>query len=79
MHFSFADVRAALRNFRRSGSRYLLTTTFIAHERNENCWTGSWRMLNLERAPLRFPPPLAMVDERRLLPDGRDSGKRLAL
>ena len=79
VHFSFADVRAALRNFRRSGSRYLLTTTFIAHERNENCWTGSWRMLNLERGPFRFPTPLALIDERRPLPDGRDSGKRLAL
>jgi hypothetical protein len=78
VHLSFADIRAALRNFRRSGSRYLLTTTFIAHERNQNCRTGGWRMLNLERAPFRFPPPLALVDER-LLMDGRDSGKRLAL
>jgi SAM-dependent methyltransferase len=79
VHFSFADIRAALRNFRRSGAPYLLTTTFIAHERNENCRTGGWRMLNLERAPFRFPPPLALIDERLLLPDGRDSGKRLAL
>jgi hypothetical protein len=36
-------------------------------------------MLNLERPPFRFPPPLALIDERRLLPDGRDSGKRLGL
>ena len=79
VHFSFADIHAALRNFRGSGSRYLLTTTFIAHERNENCWTGQWRMLNLERAPFHLPPPLALIDERRALPDGRDSGKRLAL
>jgi hypothetical protein len=79
VHFSFADVRAALRNFRRSGSRYLLTTTFVDHESNENCWTGSWRMLNLERAPFHFPPPLALIHERRPLPDGRDSGKRLGL
>lgn len=78
VHFSFADARAALRNFRRSGARYLLATTFIAHERNENCRTGGWRMLNMERAPFGFPPPLALVDER-LLPDGRDSGKRLGL
>jgi hypothetical protein len=36
-------------------------------------------MLNLERAPFRFPPPLALIDERRLLLNGSDSGKRLAL
>ena len=79
MHFSFADIRAALDNLRRSGARYLLTTTFIAQERNDDIWTGGFRMLNLERAPLRFPPPLALIDERRPLLNGSDSGKRLAL
>lgn len=79
VHFSFADIRAALRNFRRSGARWLLTTTFIAHERNDDIWTGGWRMLNLERPPFRFPPPAALIDERRPMPDGRDSGKRLGL
>jgi hypothetical protein len=79
VHFSFADIRAALRNFRRSGSRYLLTTTFVAHERNDDIWTGGFRMLNLEREPFRFPPPLALIDERRLLLNGSDSGKRLGL
>src|SRR5919108_4247955 len=28
VHFSYADIRAAIDNFRRSGSKYLLTTTF---------------------------------------------------
>jgi len=79
VHFSFADGHAALRNFRRSGARYLLATTFIGHERNANCRTGSWRMLNMERAPFRFPPALALIDERRVMDDGRDSGKRLGL
>lgn len=79
VHFSFADIRAALDNFRRSGARYLLTTTFIAQERNDDIWTGGFRTLNLERAPLRFPPPLALIDERRPLLNGSDSGKRLAL
>jgi SAM-dependent methyltransferase len=79
VHFSYADIRAALRNFRRSGSRYLLTTTFIAHGLNRNIRTGGWRMLNLEHAPFGFPAPMALIDERRPLADGSDSGKRLAL
>ena len=79
VHFSFADAHAALRNFRRSGARWLLATTFVNHERNANCRTGSFRMLNMEREPFRFPPPLALIDERRTMPDGRDSGKRLGL
>ena len=55
VHLSFADARAAIRNFRRSGSRYLLATTFVNHSRNRDVATGSWRALNLQAAP--FPSP----------------------
>jgi len=79
VHLSFADIRAALRNFRRSGARWLLATTFIAHEHNDDIRTGGWRMLNLERLPFHLPPPATLIDERRPMPDGSDSGKRLGL
>jgi hypothetical protein len=64
VHLSFADARAALRNFQRSGSSYLLSTTFRSRKRNANVPTGGWRVLNLEVEPFCFPPPLAVVDER---------------
>src|SRR3979490_61520 len=51
VHFSLADARAALRNFKRSRSRYLLTTTFIALDENNDIATGGWRQLNLQRSP----------------------------
>ena len=40
VHLSFADARAAIRNFRHSGSRYVLATTFISHPRNRDVPTG---------------------------------------
>ena len=79
VHFSFADIRAALRNFRRSGSEYLLTTTFLDRTSNQNIRTGSWRVLNLEAPPFRFPSPLAVIDEHCLHTGGIYRDKRLGL
>jgi hypothetical protein len=79
VHFSFHDIVRALRNFQRSGSRYLLTTTFIELGANDNISTGAWRPLNLQAAPFGFPPPLAMVDEKCTHTGGIYRDKRLAL
>lgn len=79
VHFSLVDVWRALGNFTRSGSRYLLTTTFVEHEDNPDISTGEWRPLNLERPPFCFPPPLAAVDERCLHSGGVYRDKRLGL
>jgi hypothetical protein len=79
VHLSFADARAAIRNFRRSGSRYLLTTTFVRHSRNRDTATGGWRPVNLQGAPFNFPAPLALVDERRVDPEGEYIDKHLGL
>jgi methyltransferase family protein len=79
VHLSFADGRAAIRNFRRSGSRYLLATTFTARSRNRDVPTGGWRVLNMEAAPFRFPSPLALIDERCTHSAGIYRDKRLGL
>jgi hypothetical protein len=63
VHFSFDHVRQALRNLRASGSTYLLTTTFPHVVNNHDIRTGDWRALNLEAAPLHFPPPLRLLVE----------------
>jgi hypothetical protein len=67
------------RNFRRSGSRYLLATTFVDRARNEDMATGGWRALNLQAAPFGFPAPLALVDERCTHQAGAYRDKRLGL
>jgi SAM-dependent methyltransferase len=79
VHFSDRDVWATLANFRRSGSRYLLTTTFVARGANADIRTGSWRPLDLQAAPFRFPPPLEVVDERCTHTGGIFRDKRLGL
>ena len=79
VHLSFADARAAIANFRRSGSRYLLTTTFVRRSRNRDSPTGGWRALSLEAAPFSFPPPIALIDERYSGDGGIYDDKRLGL
>src|SRR2546428_11260830 len=55
VHFCFGDIWAALRNFKRSQSRYLLTTTFIDIPINIDIATGGWRKINLQLPPFNFP------------------------
>ena len=64
VHFSFDDIRAALRNIARSDCQWLLTTTFPECDRNDDIVTGDWRPLNLERPPFNLPPPDRMINER---------------
>jgi len=62
VHFCYRDIWRALRNICRSGSSYLLTTTFPTW-RNRDIWTGDWRPLNLEAEPFNFSLPLEMIVE----------------
>jgi SAM-dependent methyltransferase len=78
MHFPDADLRAAVRNLRRTGARWLLTTTFAGRGRNEPIELGSWRPLDLEAEPFRFPPPLHLIEDVPDL-DGEFRDKRLGL
>jgi hypothetical protein len=79
VHFSDHDVRTALANLRRSGARWLLTTSFVEHADNPPIRTGGWRPLNLERPPFSLPRPVEVVDERCTHSGGRYRDKRLAL
>ena len=79
VHFSFEDLWSALRNFKKSGSVYLLATTFVEHRINPDIETGGWRPLNMERPPLGFPAPLKTIDEKCLHTGGIYADKRLAL
>ncbi|HEX8244427.1 MAG TPA: class I SAM-dependent methyltransferase [Longimicrobium sp.] len=79
VHFSFADARAALLNFRRSGARWLLTTTFVDVRKNLDIRTGGWRVLNLQAPPFSFPEPEALIDERCTHSGGRYRDKCLGL
>jgi len=80
VHLNHAQARKALRNFQRSGAKYLLTTTFTARERNVDLGArGMWRALNLERAPFNLPRPLRLIDERCTEGGGAYTDKCLGL
>jgi SAM-dependent methyltransferase len=79
VHLKNRQVAAALRNFRRSGSRYLLATTFTGDHANEDAPLGGWRPLNLERPPFGLGPPLRLISERPSVEDARYGDKSLGL
>lgn len=79
IHFSYRHIAAAIRNFKRSGSTYLLTNSYPLWRDNANIRTGDFRHLNLALPPFNFPPPLRHIDEK--LPEEQDQffGKILGL
>lgn len=79
VHFSEVDIWRAFANLRRSGARWLLTTTFVGERENQDVETGDWRPLNLERAPFRLPPAHRYIDERCLHDEGIWADKSLGL
>lgn len=79
VHMAFADIAATFANFRRSGSTYLLTTTFTGPRDNRDIATGAWRPLNLERPPFDLPPPLRLIDEHCQEGGGAYRDKHLGL
>lgn len=64
VHLSFKDIFKALENIKKSGCKYLLTTTFPEHKQNKDITTGDWRALNLEEAPFNFKSPIKCINEQ---------------
>jgi SAM-dependent methyltransferase len=79
IHFSYRHIAAAIKNFKRSGSTYLLTNSYPAWPRNENIRTGNFRPLNLTLAPFNFPLPLKQIHEKLPEEEARFFGKILGV
>lgn len=62
-HFSFKDIKTAVNSIKRSGSKYLLTTTYVDTKVNEHIFTGLFRPINLEKPPFNFPKPVDLIIE----------------
>lgn len=58
IHLSNADALAALANFVRSGSQWLLTTSFDASRGNVDIASGGFRPIALEAPPFSLPRPV---------------------
>jgi SAM-dependent methyltransferase len=79
VHLSFANIARVVGVVRASGARYLITTTFLDARANADIVDGDWRPLNLERAPLGFPPPVAVLLEGCEEEGGAYADKALAV
>lgn len=67
-HLSFSDIRALIANLARKERRWLIATTDLATLFNSDISTGDFRLLNLRRAPFRFPEPVMSIDDDGLMP-----------
>lgn len=63
VHLSFADALKIVTNFKRSGAKYLLATTFTSRDKNEDLGDEFWRPLNKQLAPFNFPNPIRLINE----------------
>ena len=64
VHLSNKDIMNAVRNFKKSNSKYLLTTTFVDLYENKKLVSGrGWRPVNLLLPPFNFPQPLEIITE----------------
>jgi SAM-dependent methyltransferase len=80
VHLPEKRVWQALENIERSGSTYLLTTTFPRQTKNKDVmFVGQWRPLNLQVAPFNFPEPLRLIDEKNTWKADRYPDKSLGL
>lgn len=55
-HFNYESIEKAINNIIKSGSKYLLTTSFTKWTYNSNIENGGWRPINLLIPPFNFKP-----------------------
>jgi hypothetical protein len=80
VHLPFEQSLNILRNFRRSGARYALVTTFPNTKENVDLGEGGlWRPLNLQAPPFNLPDPLQLIVEHCTEADGAYRDKSLGL
>lgn len=79
VHLSQEKVIAALRNIKRSGSKYLLTTSHISAKKNRDIVTGDWRPVNLVQPPYSLPQPITQFKDTPVTGENEFSDKVMAL
>ena len=76
IHFSFANTLKTIENFKKSGTKYLLTNTYPEISLNKDIKTGNWRPINLALEPYNFTKPEYIIEEHTSVEHGL---KQLAL
>ncbi len=79
VHLPNAQILAALKNLRASGSRNLLATTFTDRRENPDIALGDWRPIDLSAPPFSLGEPLRLLSEQRSVEDGAFADKAMGL
>lgn len=80
VHLTYNDIHKVIANFKNSGSKYLLTTTFTTRDSNNDLIGDDiWRTINLELSPFNFPAPLKLINEKCSEINNQYSDKSLGL
>lgn len=62
-HLSYQNVKRAINNFKLSGSKWLLVTSYPKTIRNHDIYDGDYHPLNLFKKPFSFPKSIVKVQE----------------
>jgi hypothetical protein len=79
IHLPLEDCQKVISGFAKSGSTYLLTTTYIHQTENVDIKPGAWRPINLQLSPFLFPEPILLIADGDANPACQDYGKHLGL
>jgi len=77
-HFNYQNVNKALQNIIKSGSKYLLTTSFTRWNYNVDIPNGDWRPINLMLQPFSLKP-IYLINEDCFEGGGQYNDKCLLL
>jgi len=79
-HLSYEDITLVIKNFKKSGAKYLLTSTYPKVKTNNNdIETGNFRGVNLMTHPFNFPIPVMLFEELSAEQDMKRWGKWIGL
>jgi hypothetical protein len=83
VHLTNKQISQSLALFKKSGSTYLLTTTFVDRKRNPELHVPKvgvgWRPINLSEAPFYLGKPIRVINENCLEGHGKFRDKSLGL
>lgn len=77
-HFNYENVNKAIQNIIKSGSKYLLTTSFTKWHYNSDIQNGGWRPINLMIQPFKLKP-IYLINENCFEGGGEYNDKCLLL
>jgi hypothetical protein len=83
VHLTNQQAVTVIENFKKSGSKFLLTTSFTETKLNQELIVPKvgvgWRPLNLAIAPFNLGSPLQLINEQSSEGRGKFKDKSLAL